>query len=158
MAVFQFDASKAQEFGLIEPGWYEVMIEEAEMKYSSKGTPYLNMRMVIRDDVEQRFQGRKVFHSLFFTEKTENIVHAFFKAIRTPNGKTFESYDEMVDYVKGKTLKANIGIEKWEDKEYNRVSSVKESDYPLVAKQAKQDDPFTGVAEPIEIRDEDLPF
>lgn len=149
---------KAQDgFDLIKKGWYEVIVSAAEVKKSENGNEYINMRLTIRDDVDQEYKGRGVFHSLFFTAKTEGIVQGFLKAIQAPEGHTFTSVQEINDYIKGKPLKANV-IQKKKynsDEMTNAVSSVKETEYPLTGGQI---DPFNSDTNSIDIIEDDLPF
>jgi len=157
--IFKFDPNKATSFEPLPWGEYEVMISDTEVRTSDKGTKYISMAMTIRDDVpEQRpYAGRRVFHRLSFTEKTEGIVHGFHKALGTPPGMEFKSLEEMAKYFLGKTLRVKVGQREYNGKTVNEVTSVKESQYPM------ENQPITGTdspfgESPININDDDLPF
>jgi len=130
------------------------MISDTEVRTSDKGTKYIAMAMTIRDDVpEQRpYAGRRVFHRLSFTEKTEGIVHGFLKTIGTPPGTEFKSYEEMAKYFLGKTLRVKVSQREYNGKIVNDVTSVKESQHPIT----KTENPFG--ESPVNINDDDLPF
>jgi len=146
---FVFDSSKASTgFEPIPVGTeLEMIIQEAEVKTASTGTTFINMRVVVRDDVDQPYKGYKIYHRLFFTEKTEGIIHGFLKAIGTPEGKAFDGIDDIKNYIIGKSFIGRVGQEESKGNIYNNISSVKESKYSTVDS-----------GQPIDIYDDDLPF
>ena len=144
---------------LIDDGEYEITLK-AEIRQSRKGdSEYLNLTYTIREDVDQKFKGERVYDRLF----KDRIYTDFFDFRRTneiiitqPNGKRhFETVDEVVQYLNG--LKFIIKIETVynEDlgRDVNRI--VRRSCKPTKH-------PDTGVIEhnttTLEIKDDELPF
>lgn len=49
---------------LIPEGEYECVVRTAALNSTANGTPYFDVRLVIRNDVSQKFSNRYIFHSL----------------------------------------------------------------------------------------------
>lgn len=170
---FTFDPNKAESFETLPKGEYEVFITGTKAITSSqKGTPGIQMVLVIRDDVppQVKYKGRKIWHTLWFTEKTEGMVQGFLKNVGTEPGKSFSGLEEIAEYIKGKPLRVKTGIREHEGREYPEVAWTLESKAGgfapaelLVqkdeekAQEKKNDDPFAGGGS-IDISDDDLPF
>lgn len=159
--VIKFDSSKAsQGFDVIPEGKYECFVEDGQFKTASTGSPMINWKFKIRNDVEgQKYGGRVLFNNLVFTEKTEGMVHGFLKAIGTPEGKEFKDYQDIINYAKGRAILVNVKVEQYKGNDVNRVSWVEESKVGG----GRVDDPFTSTAPAgnsgaITISEDDLPF
>lgn len=169
MTTFTFNSAKVSDrpdFSAIPEGNYECFIESGVSKVAASGTKYIDFKIKVRDDVKgQAHGGRVLFGKLFFTEKTEGIVHGFLKAIDTPEGKDFgEDYINAIkDYATGKAILAVVGQREYKGEIQNEVKYMNASkvgggrvDSPFDTV-ASNDDPFATDA-PIEISDDDLPF
>lgn len=174
---FKFSKDKVSTFGPLPAGNYEVFITKAGPDYSKqKGTPYIDMQLTVRGDVDgqEQYKGRKIFHSLFFTDNTEGLVHGFLEAVDAPPGIEFDdSTDETLmrgisKFIIGRPLQVKVTVYTGDNgNDYNRVSSVKLSEYGGVytpdnketpPADSQQGDPFSYSGAPINISDDDLPF
>lgn len=161
---FKKDGSKASNFQTVAPGTYEVFIIDARAeKTKGKGTVNVNMKLKIRDDLNQEHKGQQIFHSLYLTPNTEGMVHGFLEAIEVPDDHEFK-YDfvedeymelaaEIAELAKGKPIQIKTKIEEYNGNEYPRVSSLKVSEVG-----GEYEVPEDESREPITVNDEDMPF
>ena len=56
---------EAKSFTLADSGVYELKIENAELKKTDSGKNLIALTFVIRDDVEQKFQGVKIWDNIW---------------------------------------------------------------------------------------------
>ena len=164
MSFFKFDGNNASTFEPLPEGEYEVVITETKTDVSSeKKTPYIGMTMTIRDEADINPVGRKrkIFHNLYFTEKTVGMVNGFLKALMFEQGREFDSMETMAREIKGCTVRVKVRHESYTDaqgqqKTAERVHYFKQSEKPL-SRPAVNDDPFDNGGA-INISDDDLPF
>jgi hypothetical protein len=80
MTQFVFDASQVAPqtgFDPVPAGWYNVMVDEAEMKPTRDGAgTRLNVRYVVLDG---QYQGRKVYHGLNLQHSNPQTVESAYK-------------------------------------------------------------------------------
>jgi hypothetical protein len=62
---FSTDYTEVSNFDLIPKGEYEVIIKKIEERTSQNVATGLNLTLIIRNDVEQKFQNRCIFHTLW---------------------------------------------------------------------------------------------
>ena len=53
------------DFGIIPEGDYEVVIRNIEERTTMSGATGLNISLIIRNDVDQKFKDRYLFHTLW---------------------------------------------------------------------------------------------
>ena len=73
--LFGEEFDQQQEFTLIDDGDYEVAIDKIEKRTSKAGNQCLNFTFVIRKDVDQKFQGRKLFYTV--TKKADDTFGVY---------------------------------------------------------------------------------
>lgn len=178
----EFGADKKVEeksdFDLIEEGTYEVKLETFEILKSKKlnkngqPTDYLKITFVIRKDVDQNFQNRKIWHTIFKKDGDRAFnFNEINKIIITQEGRAdykrrFTNLDEILQYLVGLHLRLDIAVEfnEFRGKEDNII--VEDSFKPSVwdtqdhteVKDAEES-PVKGTnLEAIEVTDDDLPF
>lgn len=78
---------EAKSYTLADSGVYELRIDNAELKKSDSGKNFIALTAVIRDDVQQKFQGVKIWDNIW-----ENDV---FRDATTNNKITKEAYEGM---------------------------------------------------------------
>jgi hypothetical protein len=128
-----------QAYGPIEPGDYEVVIGNAEVRKTKSGDKeYLSLDFVIRRDVNQEYKGRHVFESLWRDRNNPEVFEfaKLNKIILTQKDAklAFKEMDEVIQYLNG--LKLVITIEtifdEYDAKERNVVKkmSYAPSNYP----------------------------
>lgn len=173
-------ANASAGFTVMPAGKYEVLIDSGAFKYASTGSPMINWKFAIRDDVEgqEQFKGRFQFSNLVFNENTEGVVQGFIKAIGVPDGMDFKEPQDLIEYAKGKAVLINVKIKMYQGEERNEVGFINESaigggkeDDPFLAMNVADplenggnytrvdEDPFSqNNSGPIEVSDDDLPF
>jgi single-stranded DNA-binding protein len=171
MSFFKVDHKEAKggAFEPVKPGMYEVIIEKAEYKVSSGGNDMIKLQMVIRDDVGQEFQKRKLFDNIVFADNTAWKVQQFLKAVALPDGTEIADIDHCIELVSYKPVKLKVKHEEYQGKTQERVDFYEESDHGLGGGASNQgspfgnssnegNDPFANNGGSIDISDDDLPF
>ena len=110
------------EYEQIKDGEYEVEIESAEeTEIPTTHTPKLKFVYTIRSDVEQGFQGRKIFEDWFKIKESHDYNKKRLRQIigatkRAEPTQTFATLKEVLDFLVGKQVVVNV---KNEDDSYN---------------------------------------
>lgn len=106
--------------GRIADGDYEVVVKGVKEDTTPSGAEYVEFDLVIRNDFQQQYQNSHVFHKVWkakdtgkFNMKTFNTMG---KAFQLQNGKTYKSFEELLNDFKLKTAKISL---KNVDSEYN---------------------------------------
>lgn len=92
--------------GLLPAGKYEVIIKAAQLNETKNGTPYIDIRMVIRNDVDQAYKNKYIFHAIWKKKEPTpqdmsvdgysfKQLMGLAKAAKLPNGKNYKSIDEL---------------------------------------------------------------
>lgn len=157
----------ASDFSPLAPGQYECFIEAGAVKQTQAGSPMINWKIKVRNDIPgQAGGGRVIFDNLVIQENTMGMVQGFIKALGVPDGHEFDSPDggatALRDYAVGRPVIANLKIGEWNGNERNEISYYKISQAggtsPDVAKQSAPQDPFAAGNKPVEVSEDDLPF
>lgn len=104
---------------LLPEGRYEVVIKTAQLNATKNDTPYIDVRMVIRNDVEQKYQNKYIFHSIWKKREPSpqdlNVdgysfkqLMSLAKAAKLPSGKNYGSIEELCADFVGKCVIAEI--------------------------------------------------
>lgn len=114
-----FDNANMENFNNKPEGPYEVLIVSIEEKKFKTGTIGLNVKMVIRNDVEQPCKNGFLFHT-FWKRRSPNEMDKQVKgysfnqlmclaqAAKLPNGKEYETLDELCNDMIGKPIVASM--------------------------------------------------
>lgn len=113
-------------FQLIPKGTYDLKVVEATLGESKAGLPQATVNFVV---VNSEYADRPIkFYRVTFIpddQKGAWIAKAFLKALGQPyKGKVDVDTDVWI----GKIVTADVGIEEYEGKEYNRVGNVRAYD------------------------------
>lgn len=96
---------------LMEPGEYELLITDVFETATNSGTKYVSIRSVVRNDVDQKYQNKLIFDSLWLTENatqyTERKINTIDKVLNMPEA-TYEGYDDWGKAIRGKAIRARI--------------------------------------------------
>lgn len=126
--VIKFDSKKASSgFAVLPAGKYEAFVDGGQFKTASTGSPMINWKFKIRNDVDQEGKGRIIFNNLVFNAKTEGMVHGFLKAIGAPDGMEFNDYQDIINYATGKAILINLKVTQYKGEDQNNVSWVEAS-------------------------------
>ncbi|EAH3782414.1 DUF669 domain-containing protein [Listeria monocytogenes] len=153
--------------GQVEDGVYEVIINHATEDATPSGAEYINVDLIIRNDINQKFKNAHIFHSIWKAKKNNQYnaksINTIGKAVGLANGKEYNSLTEVLEDFALKTCRISVKNEtsEYNGKTYNNlnVKSWAESKIPgpanhqFAAKDIAQQD-----NQPMNITDDDLPF
>lgn len=152
-------------------GTYEVFIEKAFEDATKNGAEYINFWLRIRNDIKQKSQNQVIFHRIWKGKETgkyhTGMINTLGKAAQLPNGKSYNSMEELLnDFIRkplkvtvknetseynGKTYE-NLNVKYQEQTEFTNLQHrMKESNSNDSSTQANNNDA-------ISISDSDLPF
>lgn len=127
--------------GLLPVGKYECIVKDAIPTVTKNGTPYLDIRFVIRNDVEQKYQNKYIFHSIWKkknpTEQDKQTDNYNFSqlmnlanAVKLPSGKDYASVDELCKDFIGKCCNVEIGHDEYNGQTRERVKFCYQTSFP----------------------------
>jgi hypothetical protein len=167
---FGVDYKEASEgSGLLPVGEYEVIIKYAGEDTTKGGTVYINVTMVIRNDVEQQYKNKYLWHSLWKRREptpTDLAVGGYsLKQIQTlsksaglENGKKYPTLEEWCVDLKDRTVRVTIGHEEYNGETQARVKYVNSSKSPdckhIWKKKEDENSDFIEISD----NEDDLPF
>jgi hypothetical protein len=179
---FDIDYKEASEgSNLLPVGEYETVIKFAGEDVTKSGTVYISVILVVRNDVEQRYQNKVIFHALWMRISPSPAdasvggysvkqIQTLSKAAGLPNGKKYDSVQDWYDDLKGKVIRVTIKHEEYPEGSgiFNaKVNYVNPSKFPECKHVFKSNNPASpdtlrvdDIAEEfVEIvDDDDLPF
>lgn len=175
MSGFKLDFNETFDgFEKVEDGTYEVIIESAVEDATDSGAEYTNFTMVIRNDLDQPHKNQKIWHRNWKAKATGKYNMLMFntigKAAQLENGKTYSSFDELLNDYAGKPVQVFVQNEtsEYNGKTYENlnVKSWKNTKFPDIQHQFKgkgkqvnnAQDPFANDAADIDVSNDDLPF
>lgn len=140
------------DFDILPEGDYEVIIRNIEERTTRNGATGLNLSLVVRNDIEQKFKDRYIFYTLWKRKEPTaadkqvqgygfNQVMRIAKSAKLPNGKAYESIMDMCEDLMHRTLKVTLEHREWNGKQQENVKYVNASEYPVckhVFKEKKQ--------------------
>lgn len=126
---------------LLPEGKYECIVKDAFPSETSHGTPYLDIRLVIRNDVEQKYKNKYIFHSIWKkkepSEQDRQVDGYSFKQLMSlasaaglPSGKNYASVEELCKDFIGKCVNVETEHDEWNGKTNVRVKYCNKTDYP----------------------------
>ena len=157
MGIFSVNYEAAEQFAAIEDGTYEVYVAQAEQSATQNGTDFLDIRLKIRDDFQQKFRNNMIFDKIYVNKSTLEypiwVLQMYCKAAKVPENTDIQTIEQFLDLIKGKSMKVTVKNEtsEWNGKTYEnlRVKKREQSELP----------PYSAKAEKTpEVSDLDLPF
>ena len=138
------------DYGILPEGDYEVIIRNIEERTTKKGSTGLNLSLVVRNDIEQKFKDRYIF----------NQIMRLAKSAKLPNGKAYESVMDLCKDLMHRPIKVTLEHREWNGQQQENVKYVNASEYPdckHVFKEKKQVTTDTVAAPPNESFAADMP-
>lgn len=140
---FSTNYEDVQDFDLIPKGEYEVIITKIEERTTQKGATGLNLSLVIRNDVEQKYQNRCIFHTLWKRREPTQAdmqvqgysfrqIMQLAKAVRLPSGKSYETVYKLLDELSGKIMRVTIGHKEYNGRTSEEVKFMNETNFPEI--------------------------
>ncbi|EMK0855209.1 DUF669 domain-containing protein [Listeria monocytogenes] len=161
--MFKVDHNDAFSGG-VENGTYEVVLYHANEDATKSGAEFINIDLIIRNDVNQKYQNAHIFHRIWKTKATNEYnstaLNTIAKAIQLPNGKDYNTINELLQDFLIKTCQVTV---KNEESEYNgqtynnlNVKAWGESKItgPLQHQFKKKENDLP----PVEVNESNLPF
>lgn len=158
---FKTNMAAATQSDSIKPvGDYECLIARAEERtYTKNGKDKtcLNIRFLIRNDVEQNYKNGYIFHTLWKrNEPTENDkqvkgygfnqVMTLGKAAGLPDGKEYDSLEQFLEELIKKPVRVTIKHGEWNGEKREEVSWLNPTKFPEVKHTFKQSQSSTATA------------
>ena len=156
--------------GLVQEGDYEATIERMERKTLPSGKQKLSVMYRIRSDVEQPYGNKCVFEDIWAEKENPDVfnrkrINKLLGTQEIEDGHTFETINDVIDFLIGGKLIVHIGIEfdNYHGEDVNTVSYYK----PSKNKSKKMNELGVGnptiEAKPVQsgtigIEDDELPF
>ena len=85
--------------GGIQDGTYETVITKFEENATQAGTEYVDARLTIRNDIDQKYKNNIVFHRIWKAKATGKYDMRFFNTIgaaaQLQKGKQYSSIEEL---------------------------------------------------------------
>lgn len=121
----------------ITPGVYEAVIQNTSEEFTQgNGTRYMAVSMVIRNDVQQQCQDKRIEYRIWTTSKPETktiegyveySLALMSKACRLPETINVNSVNELSKLWIGKPVRITVGQREYNGKTYIEISKVEES-------------------------------
>ena len=157
MGIFSVNYDAAEQFAAIENGTYEVYVAQAEQSATQSGTDFLDIRLRIRDDFQQKFRNNLIFDKVYVNKSTLEypiwVLQSYCKAAKIPENTDIQSIEQFLDLIKGKSMKVTVENEtsEWNGKTYENLRVKKREQTELPPYSAKTE-------QAPEVSDLDLPF
>lgn len=166
---FSLDFNDVYGNGSIADGEYEVVINQCNEDASSGGAEFINVDVIIRNDVNQSYKSFHIFHKIWKAKATGKYnmksLNTMGKACRLEKGKTYASFEELLQDFVLKTVRVTVKNEKsdYDGKTYPNVTGwdVSKVAGPLQHQFKKKNDAqtFSEIKQSgVPIKDQDLPF
>jgi hypothetical protein len=128
------NAHESNNQGVMPEGDYEVVVKGIEEKQASTGTPYINVELVVRNDIDQSYKNKHLWYTIWSSKDTHEYnakgIDTISKNVGIQNGATFNSYAEWGNFLKGKPLIASVKHDEYNGKTRERVSFLAKSKQP----------------------------
>lgn len=169
--MFKVNHDEATTF-YVEDGTYEVVVTQAKEGATKNGSEYMDFRLTIRNDVQQKSQNSNIFYKIWKSKETGQynmgMVQALCKALRVENGKTYASVDALLDDLLGRYMRVTVKNEENEFQgkifENLNVKRTEETKAPQLNHTFKADElekiqqARNGGQPAVEVTNDDLPF
>lgn len=161
--MYTIDHDKAFEGGgLITEGDYEVVVFKAFEDVAKTGTMFINLHLIIRNDIEQKHKNQFLFGSLWQSKETgqyhSGMINTVAKALRIENGKKFNNLEELLSDFVGKTARVNVKHEEYNGNVNARVKGWESSRTNGCNHAYKTEPSNTGIEGFHPVSNDDIPF
>ncbi len=158
--MFTINHDEAMDMGLIDEGTYEVVVTKAFEDATPNGAIFINLHLVVRNDIDQANKNRYVFGSIWQSKETgqyhPGMINTVAKALRIENGKRFNTLQEMLNDFVGKTARVTVKHEEYNGKTNARIQNWEQSRFIQCNHQFKLEDIQLEGLHPVS--NDDIPF
>lgn len=168
---FKIDFSQADSNGNVADGTYEaVFYMMNEDTNPNTGNPFIRVDLIIRNDVDQKYQNAHLFDQMYKAKATGKYsmrrLAWMASAAGLDEGREYNSLDELCSDFIGRPVRVTVknSDENYNGKTYHHVNltSWQKTKFPNMQHQWKkkpnQVDPFKGNSNGVEVSDDDIPF
>lgn len=141
---------------LIKEGAYECFIEKIVLGTTKNGTENISINLRVRSDIEQECKNRVIYDTIWKEKENPEFfdrrkINRLLGTQKVAEGTTYSSVDEIIDFLKGKTLCVNLGV---------RFSDYKGADenYVKFYTSTKVVEQTFTTNESVDITEDELPF
>lgn len=161
--MFTIDHEKAFEGGgLIAEGDYEVVVLKAFEDAAKSGTQFINLHLIIRNDIDQKHKNQFLFGSLWRNKESgqyhAGMINTVAKAFKIENGKKFNNLEELLKEFIGKTARVNVKHEEYNGNTNARVKGWESSRFNGCNHVYKTSEQTNTIPEGFHPTDDDIPF
>lgn len=161
--MFTIDHEKAFEGGgLIAEGDYEVVVLKAFEDAAKSGTQFINLHLIIRNDIDQKHKNQFLFGSLWRNKESgqyhAGMINTVAKAFKIENGKKFNNLEELLKEFIGKTARVNVKHEEYNGNTNARVKGWEQSRFNGCNHVYKTSEQTNTIPEGFHLTDDDIPF
>ncbi|OLS02901.1 DUF669 domain-containing protein [Tissierella creatinophila] len=160
--MFTINHDEAQEIGgRVAEGEYEVLLFKAFEDAAKSGTMFINMHLIIRNDIDQAHKNQYLFGSIWQSKETgeyhSGMINTVAKALQVPNGKKFNTLEDLLNEFQNKTARVTVEHEEYNGKINARVKRWEKSKFQGCNHQFKkiEDNPINGFTQ---VSNDDIPF
>lgn len=151
---FQVDHSQVKDGGgVLPPGEYEVVIKFAGEAVARTGTPYINITTVVRNDLEQQFKNKYIFHKMWRKKDPSQLdlecggfsfkqIQSMSKAAGLPNGQSYENLEAWCEAITDKPILVTVEHEEYNGAPQVKVKWVNESKHPQCNHQWEKEEAY----------------
>ena len=155
--------------GLVPEGDYEVVIKSAFIDATPSGTIYINIPLIIRNDIEQPYKNAYIWHALWQkktpTKQDEEFdgfssaqIFRLCNAAGIPSDAEFKEFGDILEVLAGKLLRVTLYHDEYNGKTNAKVKFTNVTQHADCKHVFKVKDPVMTEGEEIPISDDDLPF
>lgn len=155
---------------LIPEGKYEVVVKSAGIGSTPWGTEYIDLPLIVRNDVDQAYKNKYIFYHLWKKKDPDEMdktcnnfsakqIFKLCKAVGIPEDKNFESLDEMLAELAGKPLLVGIKHDVYNEKKQEKISFTDITNFPECKHEFKKDnEKLENKSVEVTVDEDDLPF
>ena len=128
---------------LLPAGKYEFVIKQANVMATPGDTLYFSVRLVVRNDVPQKYQNKNVYHAIWQkkpdrqTEDDKKVDGYSFKQLMNlcetaglPGGKSYETLNDLGEDLIGRPVQAEIIHNEWNGNVSEKVKWFSKTAHP----------------------------
>ena len=146
---------------LMKEGDYEIIVKQAFENATKGGTVYISIPLIVRNDVDQQYKNKHIFHSVWKSKDTgeynTGMLNTICKALKIPNGTKFKDLEELLAALVGKTAMVTIKHKEYNGEKQENVAYWNETKFPECKHVFKNNEAVQTGFFPVE-SDDDLPF
>ena len=155
--------------GIIPEGDYEVVIKAAHFDVTPGGSTYINIPLIIRNDVEQPRKNAYIWHALWMkktpTDQDKEFqgfsapqIFRLCNAAGIPSDAEFKEFGEILEVLAGKLPRVTVYHDEYNGKITAQVKFTNVTQHADCKHVFKAKDPALTEGEEIPVSDDDLPF